>query len=115
MSYINLSGISVAGGFALKSKQPLDARLVVPSLESLDPKWVYTGIVVYVSEGSNKGLYVYTGESDGWKPIAIASNSSTPDEGDEETGGENTEGGTSNVSIVVEGEVLKISVVNKTE
>jgi hypothetical protein len=38
MSYIDLSGISVAAGFALKSKQPLDARLVVPSLDSLDPK-----------------------------------------------------------------------------
>jgi hypothetical protein len=66
MSYGNLSGISVAAGFALKSKQPIDARLVVPSLESLNPKWVYTGLVVYVdSTDETKGLYVYTGETDG--------------------------------------------------
>ena len=36
MANNNLSGMSVLSGFALKSSQPLDARLVVNSLNDLD-------------------------------------------------------------------------------
>jgi hypothetical protein len=76
---------------------------VVPSLDSLDPKWIYVGLVVYVSEGNEKGLYVYTGEVDnennGWKHVTTSTES----------------GEATNVSFNVENAILKISTKTKTE
>ena len=67
---MEISGINVLGGFALKSSQPLDARSVVDQYEDL--AWLissgnaYQGMIVYVnSTGEDKGLYVCKSIDDG--------------------------------------------------
>ena len=62
MANIEIKGIQVPGGFALKSGQPLDAREVVSTIDDLGNLVkdfiAYQGMIVYVSTGDEKGLYV---------------------------------------------------------
>lgn len=60
-TYLLGTGITVAGGFDLQAKTPLDSRQTVPVLAGLDAliagNACYDGMIVYVEE--NKTTYQY--------------------------------------------------------
>ena len=62
---LQLSGISVAMGFALKSQSPLDVREILDTIADRDElvtkQWCPEGFRVYVKE--TKKLYLYNGVS----------------------------------------------------
>lgn len=69
---LQLSGISVAAGFALKGQKPLDAREILDTIEDRDALVTNfmcpEGFRVYVKE--TKKLYVYNGTS--WNVVGGA-------------------------------------------
>lgn len=89
---MEIKGIVIPGGFALKSGQPLDARSVVKNISDLnylvEKGFAYVGMSVYVdSKNDLEGLYIYTGnntvgvEHNGWvlMPTTYADLPGTPE------------------------------------